>query len=94
MKAQVYEVRALLLSAGLGTRLKPLTDKWPKCLMPIGGRPLLEYWLQALCDLEINKVIVNTHHHSELVSAFLDRPHFAEWVTNIYEPELLGTASS
>ena len=42
------KVKALLLAAGLGTRLSPLTDNWPKCLMPIGNRPLLEYWLETL----------------------------------------------
>ncbi|MFM7783416.1 MAG: sugar phosphate nucleotidyltransferase, partial [Gammaproteobacteria bacterium] len=42
------EVRALLLAAGLGTRLRPLSEHWPKCLMPIGTRPLLEHWLLML----------------------------------------------
>ena len=41
-------IKALLLAAGFGTRLKPLTDIWPKCLMPINGRPLLEYCLGIL----------------------------------------------
>jgi len=45
-------MKALLLAAGLGTRLRPLTDFLPKCLAPIGGRPLLEYWLASLFALE------------------------------------------
>ena len=42
------EINALLLAAGQGTRLRPLTLDWPKCLMPIKGRPLLEYWICIL----------------------------------------------
>jgi len=88
------EVRALLLAAGKGTRLGTLTKDWPKCLMPIGKRPLLEYWLETLHSLGINKVLVNLHHHSEKVQEFLDRPRFKHWITYIYEPILLGTAGT
>ncbi len=41
-------MKALLLAAGLGTRLRPITDHVPKCLVPIHGRPLLDYWLELL----------------------------------------------
>ena len=88
------EVRALLLAAGLGTRLSPLTDEWPKCLMPIGKRPLLEYWLETLHLANVNKVIVNLHHHSEIVQEFLNRSRFKDWVSSIYEETLLGTAGT
>ena len=88
------DVRALLLAAGLGTRLKPLTDAWPKCLMPIGNRPLLEYWLQSLQLAGIQEVCVNLHHHADIVSSFLDRPAFQSWVTAVQEPTLLGTAAT
>ena len=88
------EVRALLLAAGLGTRLSPLTDEWPKCLMPIGKRPLLEYWLETLHLANVNKVIVNLHHHSEIVQEFLNRPRFNGWVSSVYEETLPGTAGT
>jgi mannose-1-phosphate guanylyltransferase len=88
------EVRALLLAAGLGTRLCPLTDDWPKCLMPIGERPLLEYWLETLYSTNVREVIVNLHHHSEIVQEFLNRPSFKDWVSSVYEKTLLGTAGT
>ena len=88
------EVRALLLAAGLGTRLMPLTEKWPKCLMPIGDLPLLEYWLETLHSANVSKAVVNLHHHSEIVQEFLNRPRFKDWVSSVYEETLLGTAGS
>lgn len=90
----VSEVRALLLAAGLGTRLRPLTEDWPKCLMPIGDRPLLEYWLETLHRAGIRRVLVNRHHHADAVECFLKRPRFASWVASTYERELLGTAQT
>ena len=85
---------AVLLAAGVGSRLDPLTRSWPKCLMPIHGRPLLEYWLLNLKQCKFGQVIVNTHHHAEQVNAFLERACFSEWVHKAPEPYLLGTAST
>ena len=87
-------MKALLLSAGLGTRLKPLTNIWPKCLMPIRNRPLLEYWLSILQKTEISNVLVNTHYLSEYVENFIKQSRFSGWVNTIYEPILLGTAGT
>ena len=88
------EVRALLLAAGLGTRLNPLTNEWPKCIMPIGERPLLEHWLETLHSVNVNDVIVNLHHHYEIVQEFLNRPRFKGWVHPVFEKTLLGTAGT
>lgn len=87
-------LRALILAAGLGSRLRPLTNEWPKCLMPIGGRPLLEYWLQSLQLEGIREIMVNTHFHADKVLAFLSRKQFAGFVNVVHEPELLGTAGT
>jgi mannose-1-phosphate guanylyltransferase len=84
----------LILAAGLGTRLKPYTNHWPKCLMPIGGKPLLEYWLDVAKQLNAAKVLVNTHYLAETVKSFLDRPVFKRWVREVHEPELKGTAGT
>jgi mannose-1-phosphate guanylyltransferase len=87
-------VRALLLCAGKGTRLLPLTDVLPKCLMPINGHPLLAYWLQMLCDAGTQKILVNLHHHAELVRSFVDGSPLSARVSTVYEPTLLGTAGT
>lgn len=87
-------IRALILAAGLGTRLRPLTDDWPKCLMPIGKRPLLDYWLQTLHAVEISQVLINSHFHADKVKEFLGRKIFASWVKLTHEEELLGTAGT
>ncbi|MBF0238893.1 MAG: nucleotidyltransferase family protein [SAR324 cluster bacterium] len=87
-------VRALLLSAGLGTRLRPLTDLWPKCLMPVRKRPLLEYWLETLRRSGIERVLVNLHYIPEPFRDFLKQPQYEGWVETSYEPVLLGTAGT
>jgi mannose-1-phosphate guanylyltransferase len=84
----------LLLAAGFGTRLKPLTNDWPKCLMPIHGYPLLGYWLDYLVACGIKRVFVNTHFHREIVSSFIKREIYRKYVNEFYEPQLLGTAGT
>ena len=64
-------MRALLLAAGLGTRLRPITDKIPKCLVPIQGRPLLEIWLDKLCEVGVQEFLVNTHYLAAQVEEFI-----------------------
>ena len=88
------KIKALVLAAGLGTRLKPLTNIWPKCLMPIQGRPLLEYWLSILFRANIKEVLVNTHYLSQYVEDFLNQDQFKKYVKSTYESELLGTAGT
>ena len=88
------QVQALLLAAGLGTRLRPVTDSCPKCLVPIASRPLLEHWLIALHTCNISSVWVNLHHHCEMVQEFLARDCFSGWVNELIEVRLLGTAGT
>ena len=88
-------IDAILLSAGLGTRLKPVTNNIPKCLVKVGGKPVLEHWLEKLEAINCNEVIINKHYLSELVSRYLlDRKKTNLKITSIYEKELLGTAGS
>jgi mannose-1-phosphate guanylyltransferase len=87
-------VRALLLAAGLGTRLRPLTDTTPKCLVPIKGKPLLDIWCEALLAAGVTKLLINLHYKPEQVQQHLESSKFCELVETIYEPSLLGTAGT
>ena len=87
-------MRALLLAAGLGSRLRPLTDYWPKCLIPIQGRPLLEYWLEKLKRAGIDRVMINLHHHYQIVEKYIDSLDQKDWIYTSYEEILLGTAAT
>jgi MurNAc alpha-1-phosphate uridylyltransferase len=62
---------AMVLAAGLGTRLRPLTDRMPKPLVPVGGRPMIDYVLDALSEAGIRTVCVNVHHHADQMEAHL-----------------------
>lgn len=87
-------MKALLLAAGFGTRLRPLTNSIPKCLVPIGGKPLLQIWLERLANSGVDAFLVNTHYLEQKVDAFLDASAFKDKVETIYESELLGTAGT
>ena len=85
---------ALLLSAGLGTRLRPLTDSWPKCLMPVSGRPLVDYWLLNLKMSGFKRVFINTHWKHKIVEDYLLGSDFGLEIVLLHEPTLLGTAGT
>lgn len=88
-------LRALLLAAGLGTRLRPITLHTPKCLVPVLGEPLLGRWLRQLEAASCEAVLINTHYLTEQVEKFLkDWPAGPMLVQTIHEPELLGTAGT
>lgn len=87
-------MKAILLSAGLGTRLRPLTNKIPKCLVPINGKPLLEIWLENLINSGIEDVLINTHYLPNMVSSFISKSKYKENCKLVFEKELLGTAGT
>jgi mannose-1-phosphate guanylyltransferase len=87
-------VRALLLAAGLGTRLRPITDSTPKCLVPILGKPLLEFWLDLLLSGGIERVLINTHYLPHRVEDFAARSPWKDRIDLVYEPTLLGTGGT
>ena len=88
-------MRALLLAAGFGSRLRPLTDHIPKCLVPIHGKPLLGYWLDAFFnDGCVERVLVNTHYLHEAVERFVDSSPWRERIDLVHEAELLGTGGT
>lgn len=87
-------MKAVLLAAGLGTRLRPLTDAVPKCLVPIHGRPLLAIWLESLDAAGIGPFLVNTHHLAADVQRFVELSPYHSDVTLVHEPSLLGTGGT
>lgn len=88
--------KALLLGGGLGTRLRPVTDTVPKCLVPVNGKPLLDYWLDALEVAGIRDALINTHHLPRLVREHLDAANRERnlSIQEFFEPELLGSAGT
>lgn len=90
-------MKAYLLAAGVGSRLRPLTDLVPKCLVPIRGEPILAIWLRMLARAGVHDVLLNTHHLGGQVQAFVraraSRNHLPR-VTLFHEPVLLGSAGT
>lgn len=66
---------ALLFAAGLGTRLRPLTDRLPKALVPVAGVPALERAARHVVDAGIDQLVINIHHHAAQIEAFVRRRH-------------------
>ena len=88
-------LKALILAAGFGKRLKPYTNKIPKCLTKIGSEPILGYWLDNLNKLGCESVLVNTHYKSKKVIDFISSLEFKKMKINTtYEKNLLGTAGT
>jgi NDP-sugar pyrophosphorylase family protein len=90
-------MKALILAAGLGTRLRPLTETCPKPLLPIAGTPLLKHHLDQLKRHGINKILINTHYLHEQVEVFVekylaDNPEIQ--ITTVFEATLLGSAGT
>lgn len=87
-------LKAFLLAAGHGTRLRPLTDKIPKCLLPIRGVPILQIWLETCNHFGIDEVLINIHAHAGAVREFLrNYPHSGK-VRVVEEKKLLGSAGT
>lgn len=87
-------MKALLLAAGFGTRLKPYTENCPKCLMSINGRVLLGIWLKHLESLGIEEIYINTHYLKEQVEDYVATLSLRSKVHLRHESTLLGTAGT
>jgi NDP-sugar pyrophosphorylase family protein len=85
-------MRAMILAAGLGTRLRPLTNDRPKALVEVAGRTLLEITLSRLREFGIHEVIINVHHFAGMVVDYLKRNNnFGMRIEVSHEQELLDT---
>jgi mannose-1-phosphate guanylyltransferase len=87
-------MKAFLLAGGLGERLRPLTDRVPKCLVPINGVPLLAIWLDLCTRSGIDSVLINVSRHGEAVEQFLDSENLPIDVRVVREKEPVGNAGT
>jgi histidinol-phosphate phosphatase family protein len=96
MMNRAGRTKALLLAAGLGTRLRPLTDSVPKCLIPIAGKPLLDIWINCLIECGIREARINTHALAAAVRAHIAQINAENnlILVEAHEPTLLGSAGT
>jgi len=87
-------VKAFLLAAGVGSRLRPITSTIPKCMVAIDGQPLLDIWLDAFARAGVGEVLVNLHHLPDLVCSHLAARSAPPAVRTYFEPVLLGSAGT
>ena len=87
-------MKAILLAGGYGTRLRPLTLDVPKCLVPIKGRPLLDYWIELLVGNGFDVIIVNTHWLPDQVREYVKASKWRDRISLVHEPVLLGTGGT
>lgn len=87
-------MKALLLAGGLGTRLRPLTERVPKCLVPVLGKALLGYWLDLLLAGDVDQALINTHYLPDAVRAFVSESPWRARITIVHEDFLLGTGGT
>jgi NDP-sugar pyrophosphorylase family protein len=84
-------MKAMILAAGLGTRLRPLTDTTPKALIPIRGKPLLYYLIQRLKKAGVSEIIINVHHHGAQIIEYFKQNNFDVRIQISLEKTLLDT---
>jgi mannose-1-phosphate guanylyltransferase len=88
-------MKAFILAAGKGERLRPLTDSLPKPMIPLNGRPLLEYTVEWLRGHGFDDLVINLHHLPDVVKRhFGDGKRFEVRIRYSFEPELLGTSGA
>jgi len=87
-------MKAFILAAGSGTRLRPLTDTVPKCLLPIQGVPLLQIWLENCSVAGITDVLVNVHSHAGQIREFASKQCGKLAVRIAEEEQLLGSGGT
>lgn len=80
-------MKAMIFAAGLGTRLKPLTDTLPKALVPVCGKPLLEHTMRKLMASGIDEAVVNVHHFADMIEAWVDEQ---DWICTGQEGKAEG----
>ena len=87
-------MKALLLAAGLGSRLGAYTKDIPKVLLPINGKPIIDILIRKLIAIGIERIVINTHYKAILVEQFLMKQDYSEVLSFVREDTLLGTAGT
>jgi mannose-1-phosphate guanylyltransferase len=88
-------MKAFLLAAGHGTRLRPITDALPKCLVPIQGTPLLKIWLELCRAAGVEQILLNIHAHAVIVEDWISKNDLGGMQIRLsHEPVLLGSAGT
>jgi mannose-1-phosphate guanylyltransferase len=87
-------MKAFLLAGGLGTRLRPLTDNMPKCLLPVKGIPILQIWFSLCSHFDVDEVLINVHSHGDAVRNFIEESKNGLRVRLTEETTLLGSAGT
>src|SRR5690349_7850655 len=87
-------MKAFILAAGHGTRLRPMTNNIPKCLVPIRGTPMLEIWLEICFRAGIDEVFLNLHAHADVARSAVNRFKQGPKVVLSEEQTLLGSAGT
>lgn len=82
-------MQSMIFAAGLGTRLKPLTDRIPKALVRVGGKPLIEYVLKNLVAVGSKRIVVNVHHFANQIIEYLQQNDFGVDIRVSDETEML-----
>ena len=88
-------LKGMFLAGGIGTRLRPLTNKLPKTMVPIGGKPLLEYHIELFRKYGITYIAINLHHLPHKITEYFGTgENFGVKLKYLYEDELSGTAGA
>ncbi len=85
-------MKAMILAAGFGTRLRPLTEKTPKALVPILGKPMAHHVISSLIKHNITDITINTHHLSDQIEKFVRESSYEIPIHTINETDILETA--
>ena len=90
-------MKAYLLAAGLGSRLKPITDNIPKCLVPISKHPMLDWWAKLFIESGVDEVLINTHYMADKVHEYITEYNNKKTgltFIETYEEELIGSGGT
>jgi mannose-1-phosphate guanylyltransferase len=87
-------MNALILSAGIGSRLGALTKDTPKVMLPIKGQPLLDILIKKMLFLDVEKIVINTFYKSQIIEDYLNNQPYSNKIVISREANLLGTAGS